>query len=168
MTALTSAAFALALALQPASPDAGLDCARAAVSPAEREAMADVLTAGSGEPFPEAVGLRLRQCGESAGHDAGTGRAFMTVAFVTLAGEALRGRLAARGIDPAIVDAWHTGRDGAARIEYPDEAGGERMVLDLAAAGVPMAALEQHATMLGNYLATLIIPERIGRGLPPQ
>lgn len=165
---LTNILAALGLAMQPASADAGLECARAAIGPAEREAMADALSSGGAAPFPEEVGLRLRACGEGAGHDESTGRAFMTVAFTTLAGEALRGRLAAREIDPAIVDAWYAGQDETTRIEYPDQAAGERMVIELAAAGVPLAALEAHGTLLGNYLATLIIPERIGRGLPPQ
>ncbi|MBX3561797.1 MAG: hypothetical protein KF780_08285 [Sphingomonas sp.] len=159
---------ALALAMQPVSPMAGLDCAREVVSPAEREAMADALLNRAPSPFPEEMGLRLRACGERAGHDAGTGRAFMMVAFTALAGEALRGRLAARNIDPAIVDAWYARQNGTTRIEYPDEAAAERMLLELQAAGVPMAALDEHGTMLGNYLATLIIPERVARGLPPQ
>lgn len=159
---------AFAVTMQPVSADAGLECARQAVSPAEREAMADALANREGSPFQDEVGLRLRACGERAGYDAETGRAFMVMAFTTLAGDALRGRLATRNIDPDIVDAWYAGQDEATRIEYPDEAAGERMVLDLAAAGVPMEALEEHAEMLGNYLATLIIPERGQRGLPPQ
>ncbi len=165
---LTNILAALGLAMQPASPGAGLECAREVTSAADREAMADALSDRAASPFPEEVGLRLRACAERAGHNAETGRAFMTVTFVTFAGEALRGRLAARSIDPDIVDTWYAGQNGATRIEYPDQAAGERMVLDLAAAGVPMAALEEHGTMLGNYLATLIIPERIARGLPPQ
>ncbi len=167
---LTNMLMGLALAMvQSTSPYAGLDCARQEVSQAEREAMADALSSGGdASPFTDEVGARLRTCAEGAGHDGDTGRAFMALAFTTLAGEALRERLAARDIDPAIVDGWYAGQDETARIEYPDAAASERMVLDLAAAGVSMEALEAHGAILGNYLATLIIPERIARGLPPQ
>ncbi len=147
----------LALAMQPALPAAGLDCARAAVNAAEREAMADALARGA-EPFPDEVGLRLRACGEQAGHDDETGPAFVTVALVTLLGDALRGRLAAGGIAPAIVDSWYAAQDEATRVEYPDQAASERMVMALNAAGVPMEALDAHGRLLGHYLATLMIP----------
>ncbi len=166
--AMTPVILGMALLLQPASPDAGLDCAWGAASAAEREAIADGMATGEATAVIDAAGMRLRECAIRAGHDEATGPGFIALAFSELARSALRGRLAAQGIDPALIESWFAAQDAATRIAIPDEAQGERVVLELNAAGVPMEALQQHAEMVGNYLATLIIPERVRRGLPPQ
>jgi hypothetical protein len=91
----------------------------------------------------------------------------MTIAaLATIARDRYAAMIAAAGVDSAVVQRWFASRSEGERIDPAfDDARGERVVAGLAEAGIPRARLDLHGALVGQYLATLIVLERLRLGL---
>ena len=164
--------IALAIALLFAAPSAAAQDARCIddqFEPSERSALAALAANNTDPPAPlqarmeeivAGCAARLGWTPEQAGNVTGLALAGI---IVRDAGDRLRGV----GIDPAAVDLWLSRQDERIRTT-PDilEADAERLVLDLAASGVPMASLEEHGHLIGTYVGARAMVARVEAGLP--
>lgn len=153
------------LAAQP-TPDVLADgsCAANRLSAADRQS---VLASVQGQASSPDVITRLLGHVDSCNSDSAVfGEAFVaTIAYVV---RDAKGRdLRARGVDPQLIDDLFDRQDAASKINsQPSEEQGREWGRQLVAAGAPEAVIHTHSTLVGEYMSTLIIIERLRRGLP--
>jgi hypothetical protein len=162
------AATWLALALVQAPTAAELGCVLATASESDRAGIdAGVRRGQIDEAIVERVATQAHVCAERFGWDEPRGGAMTAAAMVTVARQALAADLAGRGIDPGIVDRWFAGQSEEMRTTYEiDDARGAAIVRGLALQGIPGDRLDSHGEMVGQYLGTLIVLERVRLRLP--
>jgi hypothetical protein len=167
MSMIASAWLALALVQAPTAGELG--CVLQSATAADREEISAGMRRGN---VDEALVGRIR---EQAGRCAGPfgwseeRTAAMTVsALASVTRESIATILADRGIDTAIIDRWFARQDEDMRTRPEfDQARGEAIALGLVRAGIPMERLAgDSGETVGNYVATLIISERVRLGLP--
>lgn len=149
-----------------AAPLATGSCAAERTAASDRQSMASALRQGTA-PAP-AVTNRIRDhladctpAGTEATNDA-------LLAAVSYIGRDEIGRdLSSSGVDPQIIDRWFERQSDAIKINWKvTEAQGDEFGRQWIAAGAPAAAVEANAEKIGGYFATLVILERLRRGLP--
>jgi hypothetical protein len=161
------AAFALLAAAQAGNPD--LQCILDRVPAAVRSALADesVQEAPTSRPAGDVVVAAANACREQRGWDPEeTGRVGV-LAFASIMGEQSRARLGRAGIDPRLVVAWFDARSPEARVDPQiTDAVSDELIAHLVAAGTSRNLIDAQADNIGALAASLMMIERVGRGLP--
>ncbi len=157
---------ALLLAIQPASNAITIgECAAGRTPAVDRQGVAGSLREGR-SPEQALVG-RMVQHVESCAAGAQAPVDALTVAMARVAQIEMGAELGRLGIDTRLVDRWFQRQGNARRTSLRITAqDGEAMGQELIAGGVPAGPLNAHPAKVGNYVGTLIIIERVRRGLP--
>lgn len=157
---------ALLLAMQAAGNAIAIgDCAAGRTSAVDRQVAAASLREGR-SPEQAIVG-RMTQNIQSCAAGAQAPADALTVAMARVAQIETGAELGRLGIDTRLVDRWFQRQSDARRTNLRISAQeGEAMARELIAGGVPAGPLNAHAAKVGNFVGTLIIIERVRRGLP--
>jgi len=150
-----------------APSDAAVACASANLTDADKSAVARSMIDNADTPQLERIAAQVEACLRPTGADREAGRALMIFVVAQAAGEGMAPMLTAQGIEPVLIDRWFAAQPEEARTSLPDEAAGERIVRGLIAAGVPTEVAIANGTLIGNYIATLILREQVRVGHPP-
>lgn len=162
---LTFAAALLAAQSPPQSLAIG-SCVAERTSAADRQSA--IATIQQGQETEPALAARLKEhvtrCTSAGEAEFGEAAASAAVGYMLRAESG--GELSRNGIDLQLVDRWFARQSETIKINpaLPREQL-RALVEELIEAGVPVAALEAHRHELGVYIGSLIVLERLRRGL---
>jgi len=167
MSMIAAASLALAVVQAPTADE--IACVLATTTEADRTAIFSGVRQGQiANSTVDRIGAQAHVCAERFGWNDTRGIAMTAAAMATVARQGLTGLLAGRQIDTVIIDRWFE-RQGEDMRTTPDidQRRGEIIVNGLTEAGIPVDRLVgADGESVGNYVATLIILERVRLGLP--
>lgn len=142
-------------------------CAAERTTPVDRQNLTAVVQQAQ-SPTPaliERLRGNLASCTPANAAPPGDG----TVAAITIIAHEVLGRnLAAGGLDPELIGRWFERQGDALKTNLQvTQEQGEALGRDLIAAGATEASVSANSGQIGGYLGTLIMIERLRRGLPP-
>jgi hypothetical protein len=152
------------------SGSADLDCILNRVPRAEQARIGASVQSTQGNGPPSQILQRANDtCAQQGGWDADYSRGMTILSLSAILGSHAAADLGRVGISTELIDHWLDRQSDQIRTDInAASAAATNLVEELAAAGVPMAALEEHGHTIGVYLGSLVMIERTGRGLPPQ
>jgi hypothetical protein len=140
-------------------------CAAARTTAADRQNVSTNVQAGRAPDQPTFDRLRasIRGCSSGTPHASSIPSAVAQVAQAEM-----RRDLTQRGVDTGIVDRWYAGQSDAIKTDSNVlQQQAEMVVRGLIDGGLPEAQLNPNAQLIGSYIGTLIVVERIRRGMSP-
>ncbi len=158
---------ALLLAAQPGPALLAIgSCAAGRTSAADRQSVTTSLQDGSppSAGLIERIGGHVVSCTPANGAASGDA---MVAAATYISRDEMARQLSRAGVDPKLVDRWFARQSEAVKtgLELTEEQG-EAWGRALIAEGAPETAVHANPQPLGSYIASLIVLERLGRGLP--
>jgi len=169
MSMIAAASLALAMVQAPTADE--IACVLQTATEADRTQIYEGMRSGSiPDSAANRVGAQAHVCAERFGWNDARGMAMTAVGMASVGRERLSGLLRSRNIDTNVSDRWFERQSEDLRTtpEITQERG-ETIVRGLSGEGISMERLSgEDGVTVGNYIATLIIFERVRLGLPLQ
>lgn len=168
---ITTFAALLMSAAQPSSGSADLDCILNRLPVAARTRIATETEQRDGNLSEEALSPlvgAVQACSAQLGWEQALAEGLTQLSVAVVLGEAAETRLGQAGISTQRIDQWFEAQNETVRTN-PEMAASDtgRLVRTLMESGVPLEKVEAHGVQIGLYLGSLIMIERVERGLPP-
>lgn len=143
------------------------ECAARRVPAADRSGVAEALRAGRA-PDQDLMGRVMSYVRRCTPRSEETNPVALTSAVAQIARVETGALLGRSGINTGVVDRWFSRQSNARKTNLAvTTEQGEAFARELIAAGLPEAPVTANATLIGGYIGTLIVIERIRQGMPP-